>query len=56
MPPADYFMFPENLPAEWPSIRNDVIIPWLTDQCSEEPESGALTELLKTWTLQQQKK
>lgn len=56
MPPADYFSFPSNLPVEWPSIRNDVIIPWLSDQCSEEPQTGELSEMLKTWTLQQKKK
>lgn len=56
MPPIDYFSFPSNLPAEWSSMRDDVIIPWLIDQSSAEPENGSLTEMLKTWTLQQKKK
>ncbi len=56
IPPNDYLAFPENLPADWMSIRNDVIIPWLANQCAEDPESMNLPDLLKTWTLQEQKK
>ena len=56
VPPVEYLDFPDNLPSYWASARNDVIIPWLQDQCLEEPEMGGLTDLLKTWTMQEQKK
>ena len=56
IPPVEYFKFPDNLPAYWTSVRNDVIIPWLQDQSLIEPEMGELTEVLKTWTLQEKKK
>ncbi len=56
IPPQEYLNFPSNLPAEWQDIRSDVIIPWLLDQCSENPETGTLPDMLKTWTLQEQKK
>ena len=55
VPPKEYLDFPENLPSEWASIRSDVIIPWLIDQSSAKPETGPLAEVLKTWTLQEQK-
>ena len=56
IPPVEYYDFPENLPEYWASVRNDVIIPWLEDQCLHEPEMGSLNDILKTWTLQEQKK
>ncbi|HAK47361.1 MAG TPA: hypothetical protein DCO79_15760 [Spirochaeta sp.] len=56
VPPIEYFDFPDNLPSYWMSARADVIIPWLEDQSSIEPEMGTLTGILKTWTLQEQKK
>ena len=56
VPPAEYFSFPANLPSYWPVLRTDVIIPWLKDQSSGEPEMGPLADILKTWTLQEKKK
>ena len=56
VPPLEYLDFPKTLPADWMTIRNDVIIPWLIDQSSEDSAMGSLTNELKTWTLQEQKK
>ncbi len=56
IPPPDYFKFPENLPVYWMQERDDVILPWMEDRCSEKPQAGPLADLLKTWVLQQQNK
>ncbi|MDC7228068.1 MAG: ABC transporter substrate-binding protein [Spirochaetales bacterium] len=56
VPPAGYLSFPASLPSYWKSARADVVIPWLQDQNMLEPEMESLTEMLKIWTLQEQKK
>jgi ABC-type glycerol-3-phosphate transport system substrate-binding protein len=56
IPPEQYLDFPANLPSSWKSIRSDVIIPWLKDRASIKPETGDLAGVLKTWTLQEQKR
>ena len=56
VPPQDYLDFPENLPADWMSIRKDVIMPWLLDKSGSKPEKRTLSEELKTWTLQEKNK
>jgi hypothetical protein len=55
VPGPEYIDFPKNLPAEWQQITNDVLIPWLLNQNSEEPLAEPLAETLKTWTLQEKK-
>jgi len=55
VPTPEYLDFPNNLPVDWQQIKTDVIIPWLSLQNSEEPPEDSLSDILKTWTLQERK-
>jgi ABC-type glycerol-3-phosphate transport system substrate-binding protein len=53
VPPVNYLDFPESLPAEWEKIRSSVIIPWLKEKTSENPDAGDLSGILQTWVKQE---
>jgi hypothetical protein len=52
IPSAPYLDFAPPMPADWPQIRSQVIIPWLEDQASSEQTDELMRERLETWVRQ----
>ncbi|MCX7654929.1 MAG: ABC transporter substrate-binding protein [Treponemataceae bacterium] len=55
MPPAEYLLAPEILPADWPLIREQVILPYLHDRSkvSDKSQVQSLEGRLDVWKKQQ---
>jgi hypothetical protein len=51
-PRENYLSFPPPLPPEWPSIKEEVIKPWLVEQTRESSAGSSLAEKLDTWLKQ----
>ena len=53
-PPADYLEAPELLPLRWESLKEKVIIPYLSDaiNSSDEKENKSIEERIRDWSKQ----
>ena len=52
IPSAPYLNFPPPMPADWPQIRDQVIIPWLEEQAASEQTEELMRERLESWLRQ----
>jgi ABC-type glycerol-3-phosphate transport system substrate-binding protein len=52
VPPAHFLLFPEPLPVNWQSMRDQVVEPWLQEALRAENTSSDLSEQIRLWLRQ----
>ncbi len=51
IPPPEHLQFPGRLPSYWPSLRTEVILPYLHDRSTGAGSANSLESRLRTWLL-----
>jgi hypothetical protein len=53
IPGNEYLQFPEPLPPNWPLIKEEVLLPWLSEQAEHEEGGELMGSRLEAWLRQQ---
>ncbi len=52
IPPDRFLEFPNQLPRNWSSLKNEIIIPWMLKKTSPDHGDEDLNEVIEKWILQ----